>query len=416
MKRNWWNIWEKYNQRECNNNTKTTLIEKRAGMRGKRWKKIICVIVAAWILFLNFTYVQARGDEAAEENLFNDFQEMDYYMFLETDVGYGVSGDYCRYGIYGNITLTPQAGEELYFMLNEKVLGEKLALYTHEEWHDHTEEFIRNISPDLNWIISRQYAERLGKYTDTLYYKNQKLGQRKGHDKDEITVWEWNKEKDKQSFELMKEEKISECEKLITDLWGWGYCITGFAWEVSCMDKYGELLAVSDPDNQSIRIYDTEGWALLHHITMEELKEDFPIEISQIEGNRESGWLLFSDGDNAYRMEYPDGKPEKTGEFMYAATISPDGKYRAYCTANWVLEDAWLTMPYEKRASCENEFYRRWDRVPSGWYVEELETGNKTYIPVETWKQDGRRLNGGRCVWIQKDKLQQTLMDRDEFQ
>lgn len=57
------------------------------------------------------------------------------------------------------------------------------------------------------------------------------------------------------------------------------------------------------------------------------------------------------------------------------------------------------------------KFYRRWDEIPAGWYIEELATGNQVYIPVETWKQDARRLEGGRCVWIQKDKLCQVVLE-----
>ncbi len=379
-------------------------------MKGKRLKKAVCMIIAVGVLFLNFTYVQA-GEDEAEEKLFSDFQEMDYYIFIETNVGYGVSGDYYRYGIYGNMTSTAQAGEELYFMFNEKVIGEKLALYSHEEWLYNPAAFIQNISPDLKWIVSRQYIDSPVKYTDTLYYKNQKLDQKSGCAGFEAALFAWRKTEDGQSFELEKEERIREYENLVIDIWDLGSYIAFLGQGISCMDEYGKLLAISEPDNQTIRIYDTEDWELLHRITIKELDANFPIEISQIEGNEESGWLIFSHGDCTYRMEYPQGKREKIGEFMFATSISPDGKYRAYCTANGILDEAWMTMPYEKRNELEIEFYRRWDEIPAGWYIEELATGNQVYIPVETWKQDARRLEGGRCVWIQKDKLCQVVLE-----
>ena len=50
-----------------------------------------------------------------------------------------------------------------------------------------------------------------------------------------------------------------------------------------------------------------------------------------------------------------------------------------------------------------------WDQISPGWYVREVETGNIAYIPIETWLLDGQPLYGGRCVWIEKDKLFQIL-------
>lgn len=49
--------------------------------------------------------------------------------------------------------------------------------------------------------------------------------------------------------------------------------------------------------------------------------------ISQFVGDEESGWLVFSNGDTTYRLNYPDREPEKIGEFMFDTTYSSDGKY-----------------------------------------------------------------------------------------
>ena len=48
---------------------------------------------------------------------------MDYCLFLETNLDYGVSLNYDRYGIYGDFIQTTREGEELYFKLNEKIIG-----------------------------------------------------------------------------------------------------------------------------------------------------------------------------------------------------------------------------------------------------------------------------------------------------
>ena len=112
-------------------------------------------------------------------------------------------------------------------------------------------------------------------------------------------------------------------------------------------------------------------------------------------------------------MTYPDGSLEKLGEFMYGTTFSPDEKYLAYCTGNRVLDELWMFWTNEKYAEKLekwHQMYERWETTGSGWYVEELETGKKTYIYIEPWQEDeGSSINTRRCVWIQKDRLLQIL-------
>lgn len=76
---------------------------------------------------------------------------------------------------------------------------------------------------------------------------------------------------------------------------------------------------------------------------------------------------------------------------MFGTSYSPDEKYVAYCTGN-------------------NNLFDSWDAIAPGWYVEELETGRKTYIPIETWTYDSERpIYGGKCIWIERDQLLQLL-------
>ena len=155
------------------------------GMRTKAGIISIILIILTGSLFA--IQAKASGGEPIEgsqleqfekENapLFDGFAEMDYCLFLETNVKYGASLDYDRYGIYGDITQTEQEGEELYFALNEKLIGNKLELYTHTEWHDNMEPFIQNISPDLELVISRQYTDAAAKMNiDRAYYQKQEI-------------------------------------------------------------------------------------------------------------------------------------------------------------------------------------------------------------------------------------------------
>ena len=72
------------------------------------------------------------------------------------------------------------------------------------------------------------------------------------------------------------------------------------------------------------------------------------------------------------------------------------------------VDELW-TMLDKSKMDKFNKMHAEWDRVPPGWYVREVATGNTAYIPIEIWIPDMRPLYGGRCVWIEKDKLFQTL-------
>ncbi len=375
-------------------------------------KRIISsvIIILAYLVF-TIRVSASGGEEMAGSQLeqFENLEETEYALFLETNVGYGVTLDYYKYGIFGDFTKDEQEGEDIYFKLCEKILGNKLELNTHEEWYGNRSVFIQNVSPDMKWVISKQYIDESNiEYISELYYEDQKLEQKQEYEEEKITLFALRKKENDEAYELVEEEKIKKQEELVMDTWEWEYCQTFIAKEISCMDEYGKLLAISEPDNQSIGIYDTENWSMIHHITINGIDTDYPIEISQVAGDEEKGWMVLSNGDATYRMTYPDGETEKIGEFMYDTTYSPDGKYRAYCTGNAVLDELWTSFPDEKLDKINN-LYIEWAKIPPGWYVEELTTGKKTYIPIETWKQDNRPIYGGRCVWIQKDKLLQIL-------
>lgn len=116
----------------------------------------------------------SRLEQFEKENtlFFDGITEMNYCLFLETNVKHGTSHDYDRYGIYGDFTRTTREGEELYFNLNEKMIGNKLELGTHREWYYNEEPFIQNISPDLELVISRQYTDATSRMNiDRAYYQ-----------------------------------------------------------------------------------------------------------------------------------------------------------------------------------------------------------------------------------------------------
>ncbi len=350
---------------------------------------------------------QQKGKE--ELTLFSGFGEMNYCLFLETNIGYEISSNYFKYGVYGDSIKTSQEAEEIYFKLNEQIIKSKFHPIKQSEWADNmVNEHIIDISPDLKWTVTRQYNCSAGSiYTEKLYKENFQMDTQDGSLSENIKNFILQKNMEAECYEPMPNNILDELENLIQVIWEKNP--GDYANVLYSFDEYGKLLAIAEKDNQSIGIYRTEDFKLLYRIVMSDVDNTWPLEISQIMGNEKNGIVIFSNGSNTYQMSYPDGNVTKLGEFMFSTSYSPDMKYRAYCTGNIVLFDYWEFLEGNNLELYSN-MREKWDQIPAGWYVEELETGNKTYIPVETWKWDvDRPLYGGRCVWIQKDKLLQIL-------
>ena len=273
-------------------------------------------------------YVMASGGE-----------EMDYCLFLETNVGYEISLNYFEYDIYGDFTKDSQEGRNLYFRLNEQMVKSQFQPTTQTEWADNMiNEHIVDISPDLKWVITRQYNCSAGSiYTEKLYHDNVLLDTREGDLSLNIGNYTLQKILGAERYELMPDHRMEQLENLIQKIWDKSpgyYCNALYSF-----DEYGKLLAIAGDDNQCISIYRTEDFELLYQITLPHADNTWPLEISQIVGNEEKGIVLLSNGGNTYQVSYPDGEMTKIGEFMFSTTYSPDMKYRAYCTGNVILPD-----------------------------------------------------------------------------
>lgn len=353
--------------------------------------------------------VSASGGERTETVSFHEFLPMDYALFLETNVNYVISTEYYRYGIYGDIIENVEEGVNLYYELSEAMTGNKMPSPEIFLSDSMMNEHISNVSPDLTLIATKLYDNPAGDLgTERLYKNGNKLGERELIEYRNLVGYSFERVIGSEAYEVIPEQKIKETEKIIGEVWG--RQVIGDKYNLYCsFDEYGELFAISEEDSSGIRIYQTNDWNVLYSIPINHIDTDYPIEISQIEGDAEKGWLVYSCGANTYRMTYPDGISEKIGEFMYSTTYSPDGKYRAYCTGNSALYDMEYGLPEEQRNKY-NSLRARWDAIPPGWYVEELETGNTVYIPTEPDIEDWRKvIYGGRCVWLKRDKLLDTL-------
>ena len=353
---------------------------------------------------------RVKTAESVEEAVvsFDDFEEMDYALFLESNIGYGLTLNYYRYGIYGDFVNTVREGEDVYFRLCKAMLGTDISWKSNYEWAESAEIMhIQKLSPDLQWIVARKYFDgsAYGHYEDKAIYNGDIIVEAEDRIFNAETYFNLKKT-EQGTYELMSDELLEKRKQLVGEMGGYTYI-----WaleDTTCLDEYGKYLAISAPDSQSIGLYSTEDWNLRRRITIDGVDTDYPLAISQLVGDEESGWLVFSNGDTTYRLDYPNGQPEKIGEFMFDTTYSPDGKYLAYYTGNFELDDLWTLFDRNKLDKIY-KLYDEWAQIPTGWYVQEVKTGNTTYIPVEVSIGDPVPLYGGRCVWLEKDKLFQVL-------
>lgn len=367
--------------------------------------------------------------------LFEEFGEMDYAMFLETYVGYPETHMFPMYGIYGDITKTAGDGVDIYLELNKKMLGIEIPATTitnPDAWYGYTGEYIVNMSPDMEWVASRQADDGLelsNIFSLEKWYENRNLV-RTIEDNGSMSIGQFVLSRtDSGKWEPLSKHKYEQVQNLLNDSFFRGITEHYNRW--FCLDESGNLLAVRGKENENentfdiyqkecIRIYDVSGKQAekLYEFPVPETEVNWYIEISQIVGNEHKGWLVFSVGPKTYRMQYPDGSMEEIGEYMYSATYSPDGKYIAYCTGNVDNFNSWEDMFKESGADEELmakywEMREQWDSIPAGWYVEELETGNKTYIPIKTYIRSRQHnlasIGWGHCIWIEKKKLLENL-------
>ena len=131
------------------------------------------LVTVCWLMMASNSI--ANGGEEMEESEYEEtmvqeemkcdsingcLDDMEYALFVETNIGYGVTLNYYRYGIYGNFTKTTKDGEEIYFDLCEKFSNREIVMSEHEQWADNQNSHIQNLSSDLQWIVMRNILRR----------------------------------------------------------------------------------------------------------------------------------------------------------------------------------------------------------------------------------------------------------------
>ncbi len=374
----------------------------------------------------DYTKMMEEKEGISVQEKIIDLPEMEWGLFISTEFSWGASGSKAkRYAIYGDFIKTKKQGEDTYFALCEKILGRKLeqADYTdweeanrgyeyQMEWVEIMDEHIVDCSSDLNQIISWKRNDFLSEYGDMIWYEN---GERMLESKESYIYGRnliLNKIDTKNTlieFRTVIEEVLQENFELYYDIY-WSRPV----WEI---DTSGEVMAVvngKEGEADGIYVYSVNSSKNLMYelpIPIDEAK--WPIQVSQIKGDIHGGWVIYTYGYETFRMKYPSGEREKLGEYMFSASYSPDENYLAYCTGNEAMWDSWIIWAGVDESMIKNyvePMKEEWEKIPQGWYVIDLETGEKSYIPVPYWKYDADRpLYGGRCTWIEKDKLMELL-------
>ena len=222
-------------------------------------------------------------EESVEEAQvsFEGFGEMDYALFLETELEYGDSGTgmYHRYGIYGDFVDTVRGGEEAYLELCRTMLDTEISYQTNEDWITGTGVLhIQNLSPDLQWIVSRQYFEQPafeGLGEDKAIYNGDVIAEAEHQSYDTGTYFSLKKT-EQGTYELVSDEFLEKRNQLVHEMGGY------IGEHATCMDEYGKYLAIPTPDGLSIELYSTEDWSLRRHITVDGMDPDYPLEITQL--------------------------------------------------------------------------------------------------------------------------------------
>lgn len=357
----------------------------------------------------SYGYILFKIAEKPENPIFEDFGEMDYALFLASGMGFGQKGDSYVYGLYGDFTGTAQEGERLYLDLCSKMLPKG----REEGWSEYGETYIMNLSPDLEWLVERRYQnhEGISEYYDTLLRGGEIMEETEIGNSESLSSYQFIKTGEG-AYASVSSETHERMEQLVKEAWGDAYI--GDMETTMRMDEYGRTFAVSQPDNGSIGIYSVEDLSLERLVKPKGVDTGYRLQITQFVGDGESGWLLFTNGADAWRYEYPSGRMEKIGEFMFDVSYSPDGKYLAYCTGN-----AELFRDVTQQAGAGDDeavrLLKAWEETAPGWYVRELETEKVTYIPIDTGKLAGRYFTGGSCVWLEKDKLEKEIALTEEI-
>lgn len=148
------------------------------------------------------------------------------------------------------------------------------------------------------------------------------------------------------------------------------------------LNKDATLMATTDCDHTGIiYLYDMHSQQRLYSFEKLCLPEnDTYINIHQLIGNKDKGFILFEDPSGVYKLHYPSGEIELVGHYMFNPSLSPDGKYLFYSGPD---DNFWKCWGIESDSD-------QYGKIPAGVYIRELQTGKTAYIEMDEnpWYQN----------------------------
>ena len=329
----------------------------------------------------------------------DEFEELNYYLFCDSQLHEGAGGFTFRPSIIGSETKTIEEAKQLY-----QEFMERLPLDSVEEGEENNAFYV---SPDCKWVITNKWYEHKTRSTQMLFYEKEKVREKEN---DRWAVYPILIVKDGNSYrEMDKEqyEKLLEMEK-----------ITFYDGGYDCFNKInieGNLFAEIRDEYNLLTIRDIEEGAEQWSFSLQGIQEEVArirddikegdtvlVTIQQFEGDEKEGWLTVQAGlSSFFRIAYPSGEVTYLGEYMYSVCFSPDGKYVAYSS------DA----DYDDKVDMEQEEYERMKKIcPSGICVREIETGKTAYLYWDPAKNpEENYMEYRHFMWIEKEGFEEYM-------
>lgn len=340
---------------------------------------------------------QEEEDSIAELNNakpITEIKDMDYSMLIGCGICYDVAAYYTTYSVIGKESPSWESGEILYGKWQEKLTGSAPDIKEEYEGggittggsrydNENNNECLVDISPDGEYAITEKMREPGDnwEYIIKVYRNGNLLHEVPKEFMNYHTTWEaFGKEISSEGIAdavTLQSRKFPEVQEDID----YGNRI---------INREGSLSAVAK--DKKINIYDTDNGKLLQSYSYKNLSFPYDdwIEMSQFEGNLDSGFILFNNDVHAYRIALKDGSVEMLGDYIFDPQISPDGRYLLFCS-----------IPRGYVESSKNfELWEADELIPSGVYLKELSTGEIFYTDIQENDSRSVGIEGVSCRWL----------------
>ena len=330
----------------------------------------------------------------------DEFKNMDYYLFCDTQLHEGAGGFRMKPCIISSETQTIEEAKELYQEFKEKLPLES------EPDEEGEENNVTYVSPDCKWVITNKWNEYKTISTQTLFYKNEKVKETVGELPFTVEpilivkkgdVYEEMGEESREKLLGLKEGSFTEGYRGSEILNGEGTLLAGIT------DDYGLFTIRRIEDGSILWSYPLFGI----REEVRRIRKGMPdeewrpcMEVVQFEGNEQEGWVILQGGmvSSFFMITYPSGEVTYLGEYLYSACFSPDGKYVAYSSIEY---DTMYDMSWEEKKT-----------IVPGIYVLEVETGKTAYIywdPSKNPEEDFMEYRN--FMWIEKEGFDEYMSD-----